>query len=107
MTQVAPDVEMEQNIAAADSQIDSDDHKEIRKGMMQTVQRAHMWPTSLFRWITFLAPFRNRKWFLGEAEYERYVSAFVGVRPRLSRGIAKARKIIIEGRISMRTDRSW
>jgi hypothetical protein len=63
MTQVAPDVEMEQNIAAADAQIDSDAHKEIRKGMMQTVHRAHMWPTSLFRWITFLAPFGTENGF--------------------------------------------
>ena len=63
MTQVAPDVEMEQNIAAADGQIDSDAHKEIRKGMMQTVHRAHMWPTSLFRWITFLAPFGTENGF--------------------------------------------
>ena len=63
MTQVAPDVEMEQNIAAADGQIDSDDHKEIRKCLMQTVQRAHVWPTSLFRWITFLAPFGTENGF--------------------------------------------
>ena len=63
MTQVAPDVEMEQNIAAADAQIDSDAHKETRKGMMQTVHRAHMWPTSLFRWITFLAPFGTENGF--------------------------------------------
>ena len=67
MTQVAPDVAIEQNkeqnIAAADGQIDSDAHKEIRKGLMQTVQRGRLWPTSLFRAMTFLAPFGTENCF--------------------------------------------
>jgi hypothetical protein len=63
MTQVAPDVEMEQNIAAADGKMDSDAHKERRAGMMQTLQRARLWPTSLYRWITFLAPFGTENCF--------------------------------------------
>lgn len=56
MTQIAPDVAIEQKIAAPDDEIGSDAHKEIRNSMMQTVQRGHLWPTSLFRWMTFLAP---------------------------------------------------
>ena len=57
MTDVAIEQKNEQNIAAPDCEIDSDAHKEIRSGLMQSVQRGHLWPNSLFRWMTFLAPF--------------------------------------------------
>jgi hypothetical protein len=66
MTQVAPEVAIEQNIqhiAAPDDGIDNDAHKEIRNGLMQTVQRGQLWPTSLFRLMTFLAPFGTQNCF--------------------------------------------
>ena len=57
MNKVAIEQQKEQSIAAFDGQIDSDAHKEIRSGLMQSVQRGHLWSNNLYRWMTFLAPF--------------------------------------------------